>query len=58
MGEPGRSVDRGGIVDLLRRTALRPGPRTPSPEQTLVEIEPWGGRTAFLSEAFAAEIRL
>jgi anaerobic selenocysteine-containing dehydrogenase len=54
MGEPGKSVDRGGVLNLL----------TPHETQTktthslaganaLVEVEPWDGRTEHLSEAFA-----
>ncbi|HEY2228348.1 MAG TPA: molybdopterin dinucleotide binding domain-containing protein [Xanthobacteraceae bacterium] len=55
MGEPGKSVDRGGCLNLL----------TPERSQTksthalagansLVEIEPWDGRTEHLASAFAA----
>ena len=55
MGEPGKSVDRGGCLNLL----------TPERSQTksthalaganaLVEIEPWDRRTEHLSAAFAA----
>jgi hypothetical protein len=54
MGEPGRSVDRGGCLNLL----------TPHKSQTksthalagansLVEIELWDGRAEHVSEAFA-----
>ena len=54
MGEPGKSVDRGGCLNLL----------TPERSQTksthalagansLVEIEPWDGRIEHLSAAFA-----
>jgi len=54
MGEPGKSVDRGGCLNLL----------TPERSQTksthalaganaLVEIEAWDGRTEHLSAAFA-----
>jgi trimethylamine-N-oxide reductase (cytochrome c) len=53
MGEPGKSVDRGGCLNLL----------TPERSQTksthalaganaLVEIEPWDGRTEHLAAAF------
>jgi len=55
MGEPGKSVDRGGCLNLL----------TPERSQTksthalagansLVEIEPWDGRTEHMSATFAA----
>jgi len=54
MGEPGRAVDRGGMLNLL----------TPEKTQTktthslaganaLVEIELWDGKTEFVSDAFA-----
>jgi len=54
MGEPGRSVDRGGAINLL----------TPHRSQTksthalagahcLVEIALWDGNLSYLSEAFA-----
>jgi len=54
MGEPGKSVDRGGVLNLL----------TPHKTQTktthslaganaLVEVEIWDGRTEHMSEAFA-----
>jgi molybdopterin guanine dinucleotide-containing S/N-oxide reductase-like protein len=56
MGEPGKSVDRGGCLNLL----------TPEKSQTksthalagsnaLVQIEKWNGETAYLSAAFAAD---
>ena len=55
MGEPGKSVDRGGCLNQL----------TPHKSQTksthalaganaLVQIEHWDGRTEHMSEAFAA----
>ena len=55
MGEPGKSVDRGGCLNLL----------TPHKSQTksthalaganaLVQIEVWNRRTAHLSQAFAS----
>ena len=54
MGEPGKSVDRGGVLNLL----------TPERSQTksthalaganaLVEVEPWDGNTVFIAAAFA-----
>jgi len=54
MGEPGKSVDRGGCLNLL----------TPHKTQTktthslaganaLVQVEIWDGRTEHISEAFA-----
>jgi trimethylamine-N-oxide reductase (cytochrome c) len=55
MGEPGKSVDRGGCLNLL----------TPEKSQTksthalagsnaLVQIEKWNGETEYLSAAFSA----
>ena len=54
MGEPGKSVDRGGVVNLL----MPHRPQTKSTHslagsQGLVEIEPWDGKTEYISEAFA-----
>ena len=56
MGEPGKSVDRGGCLNLL----------TPEKSQTksthalagsnaLVQIEKWNGETEYLSAAFSAD---
>ena len=54
MGEPGRSVDRGGIVNLLtpHRSQTR-STHALAGAQTLVEIEPWKGDTDHTSEVFA-----
>ena len=54
MGEPGRSIDRGGCLNLL----------TPEKTQTktthslagansLVQVEKWDGKTEHMSETFA-----
>ena len=55
MGEPGRSVDRGGVVNLLmpHRSQTR-STHSLAGSQALVEIELWDGRTEYLSAAFAA----
>ena len=54
MGEPGRSVDRGGVVNLL--TPHRPqttSTHSLAGSQALVEIELWDGKTEYISGAFA-----
>lgn len=54
MGEPGKSVDRGGCLNLL--TPERTQTKTThslAGANALVEIEPWDGRTAHMSEVFA-----
>jgi trimethylamine-N-oxide reductase (cytochrome c) len=54
MGEPGRSVDRGGIVNLLTpHRSQTKSTHSLAGAQTLVAIEPWDGTTEYLSEAFA-----
>ena len=58
MGEPGKSVDRGGCLNLL--TPERTQTKTThslAGANALVEIEPWDGRTAFVSAAFAASAK-
>ena len=56
MGEPGKSVDRGGVLNLL--TPERTQTKTThslAGANALVEVEPWDGETAFVSAAFAAK---
>ena len=50
MGEPGRSVDRGGVVNLLmpHRSQTR-STHALAGSQALVEIELWDGSTEYLS---------
>ena len=55
MGEPGRSVDRGGCLNLL--TPHKTQTKTThslAGAQALVQVEPWDGRIEHLSETFAA----
>jgi trimethylamine-N-oxide reductase (cytochrome c) len=54
MGEPGRSVDRGGVVNLLmpHRSQTR-STHALAGAQALVQIEPWDGGIEHISEAFA-----
>src|SRR5262249_45658610 len=56
LGEPGKSVDRGGCLNLLtpHRTQTR-GTHSLAGANSLVQIEPWDGNTLHVSEAFAAE---
>jgi molybdopterin guanine dinucleotide-containing S/N-oxide reductase-like protein len=54
MGEPGKSVDRGGCLNLL--TPERTQTKTThslAGANALVQIEPWDGNTEFVSHAFA-----
>jgi trimethylamine-N-oxide reductase (cytochrome c) len=54
MGEPGKSVDRGGCLNLL--TSERTQTKTThslAGANALVQIELWDGRTGHLSETFA-----
>jgi hypothetical protein len=54
MGEPGRSVDRGGVVNLLMpHRSQTKSTHSLAGSQGLVEIEPWDGKTEYISEAFA-----
>jgi hypothetical protein len=54
MGEPGRSVDRGGVVNLLTpHRSQTKSTHSIAGTQALVEIEPWDGKTEYISEAFA-----
>jgi hypothetical protein len=56
MGEPGKSVDRGGIVNLLMpHRSQTKSTHALAGSQGLVEIELWGGNTEFISEVFAAD---
>ena len=55
MGEPGKSVDRGGCLNLL--TPERTQTKTThslAGANSLVQIELWDGRIEHLSAAFAA----
>ena len=54
MGEPGRSVDRGGVVNLLmpHRTQTK-STHSLAGSQALVEVELWDGKIEHLSETFA-----
>jgi trimethylamine-N-oxide reductase (cytochrome c) len=55
MGEPGKSVDRGGCLNLLtpERTQTK-STHSLAGANSLVQIELWDGRTEHLSAAFAA----
>jgi molybdopterin guanine dinucleotide-containing S/N-oxide reductase-like protein len=57
LGEPGKSVDRGGCLNLLtpHKTQTR-GTHSLAGANSLVEIELWDGKVAHISEAFAGEI--
>ncbi|MCC6948424.1 MAG: molybdopterin-dependent oxidoreductase [Bradyrhizobiaceae bacterium] len=54
MGEPGKSVDRGGCLNLLtpERTQTK-STHSLAGAQALVEVELWDGRTEYMSEVFA-----
>ena len=55
MGEPGKSVDRGGCLNLL--TPERTQTKTThslAGANSLVQIEVWDGRIEHMSAAFAA----
>jgi len=54
MGEPGRSVDRGGVVNLLMpHRSQTKSTHSLAGSHGLVEIEVWDGKTEYISEAFA-----
>jgi anaerobic selenocysteine-containing dehydrogenase len=54
MGEPGKSVDRGGVVNLLMpHRSQTKSTHALAGSQGLVEIELWDGRIEHISEAFA-----
>jgi len=54
MGEPGRSVDRGGVINLLMpHRSQTKSTHSLAGSQGLVEIELWDGNTEYISEAFA-----
>jgi len=54
MGEPGRSVDRGGVVNLLMpHRSQTKSTHSLAGSHALVEIELWDGETQYVSEAFA-----
>ena len=55
MGEPGKSVDRGGCLNLL--TPHKTQTKTThslAGAQSIVQVELWDGRTEHMSETFAA----
>jgi trimethylamine-N-oxide reductase (cytochrome c) len=53
MGEPGKSVDRGGCLNLLtpERTQTR-STHSLAGSNSLVQIVPWDGKTEFISQAY------
>jgi len=55
MGEPGKSVDRGGCLNLLtpHRTQTK-STHSLAGAHSLVEVEAWDGRVEHMSETFAA----
>jgi hypothetical protein len=55
MGEPGKSVDRGGCLNLLtpERTQTK-STHSLAGSNSLVQIELWDGRVEHVSAAFAA----
>jgi molybdopterin guanine dinucleotide-containing S/N-oxide reductase-like protein len=55
MGEPGKSVDRGGCLNLLtpERTQTK-STHSLAGSNSLVEIVKWDGRTEYMSAAYAA----
>jgi hypothetical protein len=54
MGEPGKSVDRGGCLNLLtpHRTQTK-STHSIAGSNSLVQIEPWDRRIEHMSAAFA-----
>ncbi len=54
MGEPGKSIDRGGCLNLLtpERTQTK-STHSLAGSQSLVQVEPWDGKTEHISAAFA-----
>jgi hypothetical protein len=54
MGEPGKSVDRGGCLNLLtpERTQTK-STHSIAGANALVQVEIWDGRTEHMSETFA-----
>jgi trimethylamine-N-oxide reductase (cytochrome c) len=54
MGEPGKSVDRGGCLNLLtpERTQTK-STHSLAGANALVQVEPWDGRTEHMSAVFA-----
>ena len=55
MGEPGKSVDRGGCLNLL--TPHKTQTKTThslAGAQSIVQVELWDGRIEHMSETFAA----
>ncbi|MGY9005818.1 MAG: molybdopterin dinucleotide binding domain-containing protein, partial [Alphaproteobacteria bacterium] len=53
MGEPGRSVDRGGCLNLLspKRSQIKQA-HSMAASSALVEIELWDGKTEYISESY------
>jgi trimethylamine-N-oxide reductase (cytochrome c) len=58
MGEPGRSVDRGGCLNLLtpEKTQTR-STHSLAGANALVQVALWDGTTEYLSEAFRGVAR-
>ncbi len=56
MGEPGKSIDRGGCLNLLtpHRTQTK-STHSLAGANSLVEVEVWDGRIEHMSEAFAKD---
>jgi trimethylamine-N-oxide reductase (cytochrome c) len=56
MGEPGRSVDRGGCLNLLtpHKTQTK-STHSLAGAQSIVQVELWDGRVEHVSEAFVAQ---
>ncbi len=58
LGEPGKSIDRGGCLNQLtpERTQTR-STHSLAGSHSLVQVEPWDGRVEHVSAAFAGEPR-
>src|SRR5262249_24387748 len=55
MGEPGKSVDRGGCLNLLTpHRSQTKSTHALAGANSLVQVELWDGRTEFVSAAFAS----
>jgi len=54
MGEPGRSVDRGGVMNLLMpHRSQTKSTHSLAGSHALAEIKLWDGETTYISQAFA-----
>ena len=53
MGEPGKSVDRGGCLNLLTPECIVYQTRSIAGANSLVQVELWDRRTEHMSETFA-----